>query len=145
MKIALRSVITHLATMLFFLAAISSASAQVKSQIRRLDDRADISSDIVVKEFHIAVLKQSLNLRPTQERYWIPIEVALRDMAHWQATAGERGVNRPAVEVAARVKRISAVAAPLMKTLDEQQKAVVTMLARSAGLDRLLMVDNNLR
>ena len=121
---------------------VSPAVAQTTGKVTEARHRVDVPSDVVVKEMHISLLKFALNLRPAQEPFWAPVEVALRDMAQWQATtasefdSNERG--RSGNTVVMRLRRIAALAVPLIKALDEDQRRSMMMLARTAGLEQLL-------
>lgn len=100
---------------------------------------ADVPSDLVLKHEHILLLKSTLNLRPTQEQYWLPVEAALQDMARWQAGSSASGEGtRSHAAVMTRIKRISVVAVPLIKALDDQQRQAMTVLVRSAGLEEMM-------
>ena len=100
-----------------------------------------LPSDVVVRHEHIAIIKAALNLRPAQEQYWLPVEAALADMARWQANAEAASAEgvRPHDAVMSRLKRIAHIAAPLIKVLDDEQRQSMQMLARSAGLEVLLV------
>jgi len=89
---------------------------------------------------HITLLKFVLNLRPAQEPFWAPVEAALHDMAQWQAKGSPElnSSDRAGSAVAHRLRRIAAMAVPLIKALDENQRRSMMMLARSAGLEQLL-------
>jgi hypothetical protein len=102
--------------------------------------RAEIPSDVVVKEMHITLLKFALNLRPAQEQFWSPVEAALREMAQWQAKGSPEAdaSSRAGSSVAHRLRRIAAMAVPLIKALDENQRRSMMMLARTAGLEMLV-------
>jgi hypothetical protein len=117
-------------------------AAQTAGRVTEARYRADIPSDVVVKESHISLLKFSLNLRPAQQAYWAPVESALYEMARWQAAApaefGERASGRSHAAVASRLRRIAAMAGPLMKALDQNQQGTMRYLARWAGLEQLL-------
>jgi hypothetical protein len=114
------------------------ALAESPNKIVAARNQADIPTDIVVTEAHITLLKSTLNLRPEQMPYWTPVETALQEMARWQATPSDATANRPEAAVVARLKRIAALAAPLIKVLDEGQRNSMMILARSAGLEQLL-------
>ena len=120
---------------------ISPVSAQTTGKVTEARHRADVPTDIVVKETHISLLKFALALRPAQEPYWAPVEHALRELARWQATTAEyedRTGGRSGTIVAMRIKRIAAMAVPLIKALDENQKRSLHTLSRWAGLEQLL-------
>jgi len=118
----------------------SQASAQTTGRTMEGRQRADVPSDVVVKEMHITLLKFVLNLRPAQESFWAPVEAALHDMAQWQAKGSPElnSSDRAGSAVAHRLRRIAAMAVPLIKALDENQRRSMMMLARSAGLEQLL-------
>jgi len=69
-----------------------------------------------------------------------PVEAALHDMAQWQAKGSPElnSSDRAGSAVAHRLRRIAAMAVPLIKALDENQRRSMMMLARSAGLEQLL-------
>ena len=117
---------------------ISPASAQTTGKVTEARHRVDVPSDVVVKERHISLLKFALNLRPEQELFWAPVEAALHDMAQWQASSGLDASERASNAVVLRLKRIAALAVPLIKALDDNQRRSMMMLARTAGLEMLL-------
>ena len=122
-------------------AYVPAAAGQTGGQVTQARHNADVPSDIVVKETHISLLKFALNLRPVQEPYWAPVEHALRELARWQAgTSGyeDRTGGRSGAIVAMRIKRIAAMAAPLIRALDENQLRSLHALSRWAGLEQLL-------
>jgi hypothetical protein len=133
-----------LSVTILLISNVSLASAQTASRVIDVRNRVDIPSDIIVRETHISLLKTSLNLRPSQEHLWTPVEAALYEMARWQASkssapaSSDRASGQSAAAVMARIKRIAAVATPLLKALDENQKSTMKMLARTAGLEQLL-------
>ena len=117
----------------------SPASAQTSARADARQ-RAEVPSDVVVKETHITLLKFALNLRPAQEPFWAPVEAALHEMAQWQAKGSpETDANgRAGSSVVHRLRRIAAMAVPLIKALDDNQKRSMMMLARTAGLEMLV-------
>jgi hypothetical protein len=129
-----------LSTVVILTAHVSTASAQTTSKVTQVRHREDVPSDVVVKEMHITLLKFALNLRPAQQPYWAPVETALHEMAQWQATATSElnASGRASSAVVLRLKRIAALAVPLIRALDENQKRSMMILARSAGLEILL-------
>ena len=130
-----------------FVANVSSALAQARDQVASTRHRVDVPSDIVIKAQHISLLKTALNLQPAQEPLWAPVEAALHEMARWQASkssqfvSSESASGRSDSAVVMRIKRIAAMAAPLIKVLNENQRNSMMMLARRAGLDELLAVN----
>jgi hypothetical protein len=86
-------------------------------------------------------IKSALHLTPAQERYWAPVEAALRDLARRQERDANDGlvrrVSKRVVQVAlnsATVHRLVAAARPLVKTFDEQQMQTAHGLAQEMGL-----------
>ncbi len=130
---------TLFGVMMLLIQFSSQVSAQTTASVDARQ-RAEVPSDVVVKEMHITLLKFALNLRPAQEPFWVPVETALREMAQWQAKSSlESDANgRAGSLVAHRLRRIAAMAVPLIKALDEDQRRSMMMLARSAGLEMLL-------
>ena len=124
-----------------------SASAQTTGHQRKARARGEAQDDVVVTETHIALIKNVLKLRPIQEPYWAPVENALRDLAQWQAMKAAsasalshtgRNTRESANFVMRRLKRIAAIAAPLLRSLDESQRHDLAILAQLAGLKQLL-------
>lgn len=138
-KRALSSVGYFLGAAALFVLFCSPVSAQTSARADTRQ-RAEVPSDVVVKDVHIALLKFALRLRPAQEPYWAPVEAALRDMAQWQAKGSpEADANsRTGSSVAYRLRRIAAMAVPLIKALDDDQRRSMMMLARTAGLEMLV-------
>ena len=139
-----KRVLTSIGVSIFFgvtalsVMLVSPASAQTTGKVTEARHRVDVPSDVVVKERHISLLKFALNLRPEQEPFWAPVEAALHDMARWQASSDLDATGRAASAVVLRLKRIAALAVPLIKALDDSQRRNMMMLARSAGLEMLV-------
>ena len=145
-----------LCVVVFFMTSTSQTWSQSSNaNSKETAKPAPIPTDIVVLEAHILVLKNALNLRPAQMPLWNPVETALYEMANWQAASSssahfdtaqgegaksESAKSKSDAAVLARLKRIASTAAPLIKALDEEQKSTMMSLARSAGLERLLLV-----
>jgi hypothetical protein len=125
---------------------VPSTLAQTTGKIPDPSIRVETRPEIIVTKTHIALLKNVLNLRPEQEPYWVPLEAALNDLARSQAMkASEIEIvgstsNRQASGAGAkkRLKRLTTVAAPLIRALDENQRRDVMMLARTFGFERLV-------
>ena len=83
-----------------------------------------------------------LKLTPAQERYWQPVEAALRDIARRQAHSSEtdgfvhRISNRVVSIVlnSAAVERLVVAARPLIKVLNDEQKQAAQSIAMEMGL-----------
>jgi hypothetical protein len=135
------SVFFRVALLLIF--AGSPVSAQFETRAMDSRQSVGVTSDIVIRESHISLLKTTLKLRPSQEPFWVPVESALYEMARWQATSleltsGDQAISRSNAAVATRIKRIAAIAAPLIKALDADQRNNMLILARTAGLEELV-------
>lgn len=91
----------------------------------------------------VARIKTALKLTPEQERYWPPVEAALRDIMGQMdreigrsADPGRRAAQPPQVN-SARVQRLTSAAMPLLMTFDEAQKREVRRIARNLGMDNV--------
>lgn len=120
------------------------AAADFDEGFRR--DRSEGYGGPIIKESNISRLKAVLNLSPSQQPFWAPVEAALRDIARQQSrdVAGMGFVQRMsdrATSVAAeamRLRRLAAVARPLIRVLDDSQRREAMVLARHYGFDRLV-------
>lgn len=97
----------------------------------------------------IARIKRVLQLTPEQERYWPPIEAALRDLARHDAQAEPAGlvrrISHRVVSIAldsAAVGRLARVARPLIERLRDDQKQSAMALAQEMGLGPVLAALN---
>ncbi len=97
----------------------------------------------------IARIKRVLQLTPEQERYWPPIESALRDLARHDAQAEPAGlvrrISHRVVSIAldsAAVGRLARVARPLIERLRDDQKQSAMALAQEMGLGPVLAALN---
>jgi LTXXQ motif family protein len=89
----------------------------------------------------IAQVKSMLRLTPAQERYWPPVEAALRNLVRHAASEddGDGVVQRVKARAsriatnAAAVQRLVAAARPLIRILDDEQKQTARALAGSYG------------
>ena len=102
-------------------------------------------NSVIVTESHIASFKAALKLTAAQERHWPAVESALRSLAKRQAhDDGNSGmVYRLSSKAAGIVvdaigfKRVAAAAAPLLKSLDEEQKQNALQAASAMGFSNL--------
>ncbi len=97
----------------------------------------------------IARVKRVLQLTPEQERYWPPVEAALRDIARRQEEAEPAGlvrrISHKVVSIAldsAAVGRLARVARPLIERLNDDQKQGAMALAQEMGLGPVLAALN---
>jgi hypothetical protein len=89
----------------------------------------------------IAQVKSMLRLTPSQERYWPPVEAALRSLARQAAQSDDTDGMMQRVKAKARsfavnaaaIQRVVAAARPLIRTLDEEQKQTARSLVSSYG------------
>ena len=92
----------------------------------------------VLTDGQIHRMKAALKLTRLQERYWPPIEAALREMARELSHHSAAGEGRAAALDQAKVQRLASVAYPLLMSLDEGQKRDAMALARAMGLGSLV-------
>lgn len=86
-------------------------------------------------------IKRALRLTAEQERYWPPVEAALRNLARRQAP-GEPGglvhrISRRVVAVvldSTAIQRLAMAARPLVAKLDSEQMRAASGLAQEMGL-----------
>jgi hypothetical protein len=123
----------------------SLASAETWGEPAKHQDRVASQSGPAIKEAHIARLRTVLNLTAEQQRYWGPVENALRALARQQAreeaSAGVMsGMSDKATTMAStamQLRRLASVAAPLIRVLDDGQKRSAMSFAQSAGFGHL--------
>jgi len=95
-------------------------------------------------------IKRVLQLTSEQERYWPPVEAALRDIAHRQTQATEstglvHRISHRVISIAldsAAVARLARVARPLIERLRDDQKQGALALAQEMGLGPVLAALN---
>jgi hypothetical protein len=86
-------------------------------------------------------IKNTLKLTAAQERYWLPVEGALRQLSRQSAKSDQDGfvrrISRRVVSVvldSAAVQRLAVAARPLIAALDNDQKRAAMGLAQEMGL-----------
>jgi hypothetical protein len=91
-------------------------------------------------------IKSVLRLTSEQERYWPPVEAALRNIARQQAQVEPAGfvrrISRRVVAVvlnSAAVERLAVAARPLIAKLDQEQMRAASGLAQEMGLGPVVM------
>ncbi len=100
---------------------------------------------------NVGRIHRVLNLTPAQERYWRPVEAALRQLARTVRNARNsdgfvRRVSRRVVSIvltSAAVERLAVAARPLIKVLDDRQKQAAGQLAQEMGLGPVVMAALN--
>jgi hypothetical protein len=97
----------------------------------------------------VARVKRVLQLTPDQERYWPPVEAALRAIAHRQEGTEPAGlvrrISHRVVSIAldsAAVARVARAARPLIERLRDDQKQGALALAQEMGLGPVLAALN---
>jgi hypothetical protein len=93
----------------------------------------------------IGRIRAVLRLTPQQERYWHPVEAALRQLAsreHSESGGLVHRISQRVVSIAlnsATVARLATAARPLVAVLDDQQKRAAGQLAQEMGLGEVVM------
>ena len=97
----------------------------------------------------IGSIHSALHLSPQQERYWAPVEAALRALARHQAQNEPAGlVRRISRHVAsvvldsAAVERLVVAARPLIAVMSDEQKRTASGMAQAMGLAPVLAAMN---
>ena len=95
-------------------------------------------------------IRNVLRLTHEQERYWRPVEAALRDLAQHQERVELDGfvrrVSRRVVSIvlnSAAVERLVVAARPLIARLDDAQKQAAGQLAQEMGLGAVVVAALN--
>ena len=94
-------------------------------------------------------IRSVLRLTPAQERYWGPVEAALRNIAHRQAqqeTVGfVRRISHRMVSLvldSVAVEHLAVAARPLIAVLTDDQKRAASGLAQEMGLGPVMAALN---
>ena len=90
-----------------------------------------------VTEANIARLKSALNLAPHQLAHWGPVEQALRAFAREQRDVAAMD-DMAAAGMLSKMRRLAAVAAPLIHSLDDTQRRDAMTLVRRMGYESLV-------
>ena len=115
-------------------AAVSAAAAPA---VRKPVIVPRLERDGTLNVAQIANIKIALNLSPDQERYWMPVEAELRDIAR-QLAAQKASGRKPTLALgASEAQRLYWAAGPLIMSLREDQKREARRLARSMGLEQV--------
>jgi hypothetical protein len=109
------------------------------------DSRAHAAADAVITESHIARLRATLKLTPSQQSHWAPVEAALSELARQQANGEAAGFKQKFTDrgsaiaaTATQLRRLKAIAMPLINSLDESQKRNAIGFARNFGFQQLV-------
>jgi hypothetical protein len=124
---------------------VFSVAAQAQSfAVDSYESHASAQRGPAITEGQIARLKAALNLTSSQQQYWAPVESALRALARSQreenSNAGfVRRMTDRATSMASsamHMRRLSAAAGPLIRSLDDAQKHHGMMVVRRMGFER---------
>lgn len=95
-------------------------------------------------------IRSVLQLTQEQERYWRPVEAALRELARHQEQAQPEGlvhrVSQRLVQIvldSSAVERLAVAARPLIARLSDQQKQAAGQLAQEMGLGPVVLAALN--
>jgi hypothetical protein len=133
MKMPLFAGALALAAMVLFLQfSLTARAADLGTQVN--GDR--------LASINISRVKSVLKLTPEQERYWQPVEAALRSLARHQARQDANGgfihrVSQRVVSIvlsSAAIERLAVAARPLIAALTEDQKRSARDMAQEMGL-----------
>ena len=137
-------------------AAAPAASAAVSPRIEASADprrtpavrersKAEAGVDAVITESHIARLRATLKLTPAQQPHWTAVEAALSELARQQAKGEAAGFSQKYTDrsaaiaaTATQLRRLKAIAMPLIKSLDDSQKSAAISFARNLGFQQLV-------
>ena len=126
-------------------ASAHSRSGHSPSHAAREAPSAAAAADAVITEGLIARLRAALKLTPAQHAHWVPVEAALSELARQQARGEAAGFTAKLTDrssaIAAtttQLRRIKAIALPLINSLDENQKREALAFGRNLGLQQLV-------
>lgn len=107
-------------------------------------------SQTISASIDVARIHSVLQLTQEQERYWRPVEAALRALSRHQESNENDGyvhrVSRRLVQIvldSAAVQRLAVAARPLIARLSDQQKQAAGQLAQEMGLGPVVMAALN--
>ncbi len=89
---------------------------------------------VLLDDKQIASIKQRLKLTAAQEKYWPPVESAVRDLMLYMHSQRGQPLGKVLDPSNDQVKRMIAVGMPFLSQLREDQKSQLQSLARVAGL-----------
>jgi hypothetical protein len=108
-------------------------------------EQARAAADAIITESHIARLRATLRLTPSQQPYWAPVEAALSQLARQQARGEAAGLSYRLTDrssavatTATQLRRLKAIAMPLINSLDDSQKRDAIAFARNMGFQQLV-------
>ncbi len=89
---------------------------------------------VLLDDKQIASIKARLKLTAAQEKYWPPVESAIRDLVFYMHSQRGQPLGKVLDPGNDQVKRVIAVGMPFLAQLREDQKSQIQSLARMAGL-----------
>lgn len=141
--VALRRIEDDLESRFFFSTQPSAAPAPAPQQTAYADPAATDAiakpakpnRNAIFNDAQIVNLRDRLKLSTAQKAYWPPVEQALRALT-WTRGSGKNASKTATIDTASpEVQRLRDAAGPLMKSLREEQKREVQMMARLMGLE----------
>ncbi len=96
-----------------------------------------VDRNAAFSEGQIASIRERLNLTAEQERYWPPVEAALRSLMWRRPPARGRQAKKEATLDPEGVRKLSAAALALVVHLNADQKREVRTLAFLLGLEKI--------
>ena len=128
-------------TGLFFAGALALTALLAAPNFSAPVQAAELAlTESALPRINISRIKSVLKLTPEQQAYWPAVESALRDLARRQAAEANSLVSRVGsfVSDSRTIAKIGAAARPLVRVLDDRQKADAVMLVREMGLGHVL-------
>jgi hypothetical protein len=115
------------------------------------EDFGHAGVELTQRSIDIGHIRSVLQLTPEQERYWAPVEAALRDVARQQARSSEptglvRRISHRVVSIVLNntaIERLVVAARPLIAVLSDEQKRAAGELAQQMGLGPVLLAALN--
>jgi hypothetical protein len=100
--------------------------------------RATAPRGAVLNDAQIASIRERLNLTPSQQRMWPPVEAALRGLVYKKlASANQKAA--PVLDPASpEVSRLKSAAVPLVMSFNSEQRNELRTLAHLVGLGSLV-------
>lgn len=124
---------------------VEASATPQRTPSARESTRAHAAADAVITETHITRLRATLKLTPAQQSLWGPVEVALSELARQQASGKAAGFTQKfsdrgsaTAATATQLRRLKAIAMPLIQSLDEGQKRNAISFARNLGFQQLV-------
>jgi hypothetical protein len=119
-------------------AAVSGQATAYADPFAEVSGKGRPNRNAIFNDAQIANLRDRLKLTTAQKPYWPPVEQALRALTWHRTGSGKTASKTATIDGGSpEVQRLRAVAAPLLKSLREEQKREVQMMARLMGLESI--------